>query len=207
MRRKKPAGNRSTRQTHPAAVRPRGDKRLRTRQKLIDAAAEIIGTRGLDRTSLEEVAARAGMTRGAVYGNFRNKEELFLAVAATRWKPVAHPPFAPGQSLKEHLRQYGEAVADAAESRRSEAVGATSFVQYVLTHPNLRKLVEQTNAQNYASAAAELATAIPRKELPMTPEAFVRVAHALTEGLVILHALTPALITRQVIIAAFEALG
>ena len=35
----------------------------RTRAKLIEAAAEVIGEKGYDRASLEEIAARAGMTR------------------------------------------------------------------------------------------------------------------------------------------------
>ena len=56
--------------------RARGGKRARTREKLISAAAAIIGEKGYDRAPLEEIASRAGMTRGAVYGNFKNKEEL-----------------------------------------------------------------------------------------------------------------------------------
>src|SRR5271170_3518964 len=82
-------------------------KRARTRKKLIDAAAEVIGEKGFDRASLEEIAARAGMTRGAVYGNFKNKEELFLALVATMWKPII-PPLQPGASLKEQMRILGK---------------------------------------------------------------------------------------------------
>jgi len=61
-----------------------GGKRARTSEKLISAAAAVIGEKGYDRATLEEIAARAGMTRGAVYGNFKNKEELFLALIASR---------------------------------------------------------------------------------------------------------------------------
>ena len=57
--------------------RAAGGKRSRTREKLISAAA-VIGEKGYDGAPLG-IAARAGMTRGAVYGNFKNKEELFLA--------------------------------------------------------------------------------------------------------------------------------
>ena len=85
-------------------------KRSRTRMKLIDAAAAVIGEKGFDRASLEEIAARAGMTRGAVYGNFKNKDELFLALIATVWKPIM-PPLKPGASLKRQMRILGKAVA------------------------------------------------------------------------------------------------
>src|SRR6266550_1114273 len=46
--------------------RPKGDKRARTRARLIEAAAAVIGEKGWDQTSLDEVARRTGMTRGAV---------------------------------------------------------------------------------------------------------------------------------------------
>ena len=45
------------------ADHPSGGKRERTRAKLIEAAAEVIGEKGYDRASLEEIAASAGMTR------------------------------------------------------------------------------------------------------------------------------------------------
>ena len=65
-----------------------GGKRARTRQQLIAAAAKVIGEKGYDRTTLEEVAARAGMSRGAIYGNFKDKEQLFLAVIEHHWQPI-----------------------------------------------------------------------------------------------------------------------
>ena len=43
-------------------ARIKGGKRDRTRASLIEAAAAVIGEKGFDRASLEEIAARAGMT-------------------------------------------------------------------------------------------------------------------------------------------------
>jgi AcrR family transcriptional regulator len=167
--------------------KPKGTKRDRTRSLLIEAAAEVIAAKGLDRTALEDVARRAGMTRGAIYGNFKNKEELFLAVAATRWQPIISSP-PPGSTLRERMVTHGKAVAAAAPARRADAVGATSFVQYALTHEHLRKLVTATNAQIYMMAAARLTGSASSDQLPAPAEQFVRVVHALTEGLLILHA-------------------
>jgi AcrR family transcriptional regulator len=191
----------------PAAPPPPGGKRERTRARLIDAAAEVIGEKGLDRAALEDIAARAGMTRGAIYGNFRNKEELFLAVAASRWKPIIPPPSPPGTPFKARMRTLGEAVAAAAPERATQAVGAASFVLYALTHQELRLILGRANEDIYAMAAARLGDAVPAEQLPMPPEQLVKVIHALTEGLLALHALTPRLITRDVIIAAFDALA
>lgn len=197
------------RSTRSASVQPPlpGGKRARTRASLIEAAAEVIGEKGLDRTALEDIAARAGMSRGAIYGNFRNKEELFLAVAASRWKPIIPPSSSPGTSFKKRMRILGESVADAAVDRRTQAAGAISFVLYALTHEELRLLLSRSNEEIYAMAAARMRDSIPERQLPMAPEHLVRVIHAMTEGLISLHALTPHLITREVIVAAFEALA
>jgi hypothetical protein len=36
---------------------------------------------------MEDVARRAGMTTGAIYGNFKNRDELFIAMSQTDWPP------------------------------------------------------------------------------------------------------------------------
>lgn len=51
-----------------------------TRLKIIEAARAVFHERGVSRTSLEQVAATAGVTRGAVYWHFKNKADLFFAV-------------------------------------------------------------------------------------------------------------------------------
>jgi len=65
--------------TRPRAGR-RAAKKERTRRLLIEAAANVIAERGFHEASLMEVASRAGLTTGAVYSNFRSKEDLLLAV-------------------------------------------------------------------------------------------------------------------------------
>ena len=78
--------------THDATAdprrRPKGDKRARTRAKLLAAARELIREKGYERTTLQDVALRAGMTSGAIYGNFKNRDELFMALADVYWAPI-----------------------------------------------------------------------------------------------------------------------
>lgn len=57
-------------------------RREATRQRLLDAAAEVFAEVGLDATSVEAVCERAGFTRGAFYSNFASKEEMLLELAA-----------------------------------------------------------------------------------------------------------------------------
>ena len=51
-----------------------------TRQRIIDAAREVFLARGVSRTSMEQIATQAGVTRGAIYWHFSNKTELFTAM-------------------------------------------------------------------------------------------------------------------------------
>ncbi|HEY8119198.1 MAG TPA: TetR family transcriptional regulator [Methylophilaceae bacterium] len=51
-----------------------------TRQRIINAARESFLSRGVSRTSMEQIASCAGVTRGAIYWHFDNKIELFHAM-------------------------------------------------------------------------------------------------------------------------------
>jgi AcrR family transcriptional regulator len=187
------------------ADHPSGGKRERTRAKLIEAAAEVIGEKGYDRASLEEIAARAGMTRGAVYGNFKGKEDLFLAVVANHWKPIV-PSLKRGLDLKEQMCILGKTIAAEAHARQRQAAAATAFQLYVLTHKSMRDRLAAQNAIVYKRMAEEIVKVIPAKDLPMPAERFIRVLDALTTGLVFTYFQTPELITEDIFISAFEAL-
>lgn len=50
-----------------------------TRQRLLEAAAKVIARDGYQGARLADVAREAGLTTGAIYSNFRDKQELFLA--------------------------------------------------------------------------------------------------------------------------------
>jgi AcrR family transcriptional regulator len=58
-------------------------KAERTRNHILEATAPLFNTKGFAGTSLADLCAVTGLTKGAVYGNFKNKEEL--AAAAFAW--------------------------------------------------------------------------------------------------------------------------
>lgn len=63
---------------------PRAESQARTRERLLAAAAELFAERGVNGTSVEQIAERAGYTRGAFYGNFTGKPELVAALLEER---------------------------------------------------------------------------------------------------------------------------
>ena len=83
------------------------DEAERTRRRVLQAARKVFARQGVARTSLEQVARAAGVTRGAVYWHFRNKADLFfqmreqvslplldridLALSPAAWAPSTTP--------------------------------------------------------------------------------------------------------------------
>lgn len=64
----------------PVEKLTRERRRQQTRDVLIAAATEVFARRGFEGAALEEIAETAGFTRGAIYKNFDDKEDLFFAV-------------------------------------------------------------------------------------------------------------------------------
>jgi AcrR family transcriptional regulator len=62
----------------------RKEKQAETRKRLLDAAERVFLRRGLQGSSVEEISAEAGFTRGAFYSNFKSKDELFVELLQDR---------------------------------------------------------------------------------------------------------------------------
>lgn len=105
----------------------RREKKARTRQKLIDAAAVLFRERGFRATTLDQVAEQAGLTKGAVYSNFASKEELLLAACE---KFAVTPDLSAfedsDQSLEDQLRQF---VVDAVQLLDSPEVSELNALE------------------------------------------------------------------------------
>ena len=66
---------------------PSNDAAVR-REHLIAAAARVIGRKGYDRASLQEICAAAGILPGSLYYHFKSKEELFITVHAESFRQL-----------------------------------------------------------------------------------------------------------------------
>ena len=185
---------------------PKGDKSERTRAALLDAARATVREKGYARTTLAAVARRAGMTTGAIYGNFKNRDELFIALGQAYWAPVT-PRIKPGATFAEAMHAMAEATLEAIPERTTAAVGRLTGLAYTLTSPDLRARVREITAASYELGAEWLRALGDERELPMPPEHLVRVIHALVEGLVLQRILTPDLCRDEVFFAAFGALA
>ncbi len=89
-------------------VLTRRERQEQTRALLLDAASVVFARRGYHDAGLDEIAAEAGFSTGAVYSNFAGKQELFLALAD---REVAER-IAELDALAESIEAGGDAAAE-----------------------------------------------------------------------------------------------
>jgi AcrR family transcriptional regulator len=89
----------------------------RTRQRLLDAARSLFGERGYGGTSIDEVVRAAGVTKGAMYHHFRDKDELFRSVVEEVKREVT---VVAGRSFA--------AAADGPDSLETVVLGCMAFI-------------------------------------------------------------------------------
>lgn len=108
----------------------RRPSRDEVRARLLDAAADVFARRGIDGAGLAEIAAAAGLTKGAIYSNFSGKDDLVFAlmdaqIAARETSAVA--AFASADDPRAAARLVGDALTSASEE---EADWQRLFVEY-----------------------------------------------------------------------------
>ena len=110
-------------------VKSRSDQSQATRAALLSAARELFAERGYAATSTEDVVQRAGLTRGALYHQFRDKEDLFQAVYAEVEREFA-------EKITAHMRERIGASANAWDEVRE---GAQAFLDVAL-EPEVQRI-------------------------------------------------------------------
>lgn len=119
-----------SRSTHRGrGQRELGAKGEATRQRLMEAAEEIFGTRGYHLTSITDITRRAGVAQGTFYLYFDSKLEIFRALV----RDISH-------RLR---RQTTEAIAGASDRREAERRGLQTFFQFLQQHRHLYRLVRE----------------------------------------------------------------
>jgi AcrR family transcriptional regulator len=166
----------------------REEKKQATRNRLIEAAAEVISRKGFAATSVDEVAEHAGLTKGAVYSNFASKEELFLAVidrhVSQRTETIADVVEA-GRPLGEQLAQGGQIFTAALAEDRKWFLLGLEFSIYAARNPD----VTPTLGRGYRQMRTQVAELIQRRAdeqgraLPVAADQLARAIFALSHGL------------------------
>ena len=172
-------------------------RKAMTREHLLAAAAEVFAEQGYHGATIDQVAERAGFTKGAVYSNFTSKEDLFLALSEDRERRLidafahAAPADAGPADMIAGLRSV-YAGADPEERQRNWRLWQ-EFMLFSLRDPVAHEKLVDEQQRGFAIvlelARQQLAAA--GGEPPMAPELLARIWIALFNGLWQQQALDP----------------
>lgn len=105
-----------------------------TRQDIITAARQVFAERGVSRTTLEQIAKAAGVTRGAIYWHFKNKPDLFFAMMEQVSLPLIDQI---GENLPDNdqidpLRNIQESMNEIVRLLQEDDIARTTFEIIIL---------------------------------------------------------------------------
>jgi TetR/AcrR family transcriptional repressor of nem operon len=164
------------------------------RSKLLDAAVEIIRQKGYAATSVDELCARAGVTKGAFFHHFPSKDSLAVA-AANYWQELSDALFAaaPYHRLNDPLDRilgyldFRKAMlrGDVAEF---SCLAGTLLQEAYQTHPDIRLACDATIGSHAATVESDIAAAIERYRIraSWTAESLALHTQAVLQGAFIL---------------------
>jgi AcrR family transcriptional regulator len=107
----------------PASRLTREESKANTRERLLAAARTVFARGGFHGASVEEIAAEAGFSTGALYSNFDGKEDLFLAVME--------------RAIEEHAREITAAVAARPSMAERATGGARQWMRMIEREPEV----------------------------------------------------------------------
>ncbi len=118
-----------------SGIPARADRAARTRQRILDAAGQCFATNGFAKTTVEEIALRAGVSKALVYHRFRSKEEILEAVlerTLDEWQAAGRWRIAEGDSVVDALARMHRAAL--AWVRANPVVGALFSLEPMVLH-------------------------------------------------------------------------
>jgi AcrR family transcriptional regulator len=172
-------------------------RRQQTRDHLLAAAAQVFADRGFYGASLDEVAAVAGFTKGAVYSNFKNKEDLFLALFKANYdremdalRATLEASDVPPES---RLSDFAALIGEQTRQPGNFGLLYQEFWLYAARNPAAREQLTRLEDENVRGIAQVLEAERKRQGMePLeSPERVARIIAVLFHGLGLLGVLQP----------------
>jgi AcrR family transcriptional regulator len=192
----------------------RKEKQAETRTRLLDAAEQVFLRRGLQGSSVDEIAAEAGFTRGAFYSNFKSKDELFVellhARVYDRYAELAEQSQSRPGSPREQLRWGIEQMRKMYEGQDGEWLFRLwlECLTQAARDEEFRKLAVTFWSGNRALAAEGIKDAFEEVGVkpPLPPKEIATAMIALDVGLVVQHLVDPDEVALEFYVPLFDLL-
>lgn len=168
----------------------RAEAKARTREQLLDAAAQVFAQKGYAGASVDEIAEAAGYSAGALYSNFDGKEQLFLELMSERRSQGIARQAAQAAAIIEEdgpdplarlVRRLENVDGRSAEAAALQA----EFWLFAVRNPEAMRVLAATADERVQMLAPLVGHILSRygavTEVP--PESVTRIALALFQGL------------------------
>jgi len=184
-----------------------------TRRHLLDAARIVFAENGFHGTSIDEVAARAGFTKGAVYSNFKSKDDLFLAVLDDHLEQqmgAIHAELEGGRPPEEEIPRMRDLIVERMWGHdRDDDWGGALYFEYLLyarTNPEAAAKLAEGNRRTREAVERLIEEEYGRLGIPPTipTDAMAKISLALFEGLNLLRLVDPSAVTDETLGQALE---
>lgn len=129
-----------------------------TRARILDAAQALFSEQGFENTQLEQVAARAGFTRGAIYAHYSSKEDLFLSLLEQRAQAkiaAVHAALGAEPAPENRIALFRAWIAGQVCDRSWGAL-TLEFKLYALRRPSSRQKLQHLSEILFSSSARDL---------------------------------------------------
>ena len=189
----------------------RQEKQQQTREAILRSAATLFARKGVEGTSLEEIARHAGLTQGAIYSNFKNKADLWWAITEQVGGTLDVAEFFRGdRPFREELRDAGAAGARVLRDiSRNDLLLDQEFHLFLMRHPRARAraLRETREADREGAEMLERAEAKRGEPLPLPSDRMALLMAVIARGLIHFYMLDPDAIDEEFCADAFELLA
>jgi AcrR family transcriptional regulator len=154
---------------------------------LLDAALALFAEQGFGATSIPEICARAGLTKGAFYSNFSDKDELFLALFDREWNlrlARLQEALPPGRDPVATLSDPALLPSVVNEADRRWLLVSAEFGLHAVRRPALARILLEHEARGRAAMAGLLTEALAAAgRVPVLPvEDLTRLIVTVVEG-------------------------
>jgi AcrR family transcriptional regulator len=165
----------------------RAEKREITRNAILRSAATLFARKGVEGTSMEEIARHAGLTQGAIYSNFDSKADLWWAISDQVSRTLAFEDFFGEEgNLAEDLREAGKAGARLLRSAsRTDLLLDHEFFLFLMRNPKARARAAEEIREGDKEVGDKFERLARERgiELPMSGERFSLLLYIVGRGL------------------------
>lgn len=147
----------------------------KTRQRIIDAAVGVFASLGVSDTTLDLIAKKAGVTRGAVYWHFNGKQEVLGAVLSSRRHPL-ELEFSAERGIERSWEVVVTAMLEAVHSPESKQFSEILIYQGLDESSLIHSRLVQASNRFLQYIHQVLRSAIAQGELPPTLDLHTSIA-------------------------------